>query len=88
MSPNLTPNLTPDYTIHLKNVIVRPLYMSKSEFTQTVHRASLDMASDEIMRLTDDLTVVDNLGLVGAVELLMRLGVLFSALNVPEINNE
>jgi hypothetical protein len=48
-----------------------------------IHQTSLDTASDEIVRLADELTVVDNLGLVGAVEILMRLGVLFSVLDIP-----
>jgi signal transduction histidine kinase len=75
--------MTPRLTIHLAHVIIRPPFTSKSEWTQLIHQTSLDTASDEIVRLADELTVIDNLGLVGAVEILMRLGVLFSVLDVP-----
>ena len=78
----MTPRLRT--TTNLARVIIRPLSMSKSKWTQLVHQVSLDVASDEIVCITDDLTTINNLGLVGAVELLMRLGVLFSVLNIPE----
>ena len=70
--------------IHLAHVITRPPFMSRSEWTQMIHQVSLDVASDETVRLADELTIVDNLGLVGAVEILMRLGILLSVLGIPE----
>jgi signal transduction histidine kinase len=79
--------MTPRLTVHLAHVITRPPRASKSEWTQLIHQTSLDTASDEIVRLSDELTVIDNLGLVGAVEILMRLGVLFSVLDIPSGGN-
>lgn len=62
---------------------VRPIFMSKDEFEVLLHRKLLDVAEGDILTDADDYTMIRGLGQIGALELLMKVGLVLSELNIP-----
>ena len=62
---------------------IRPIFMPKDEFEALLHREILDTADGEILSLIKPLMTVRALGQKGALELLFKIGLVLSELDIP-----
>lgn len=62
---------------------IRPIFMSKDEFEILLHRKILDAADPEILMMIKPLMTIRMLGQKGALELLMKIGLVLSELDIP-----
>lgn len=67
---------------------VRPIFMPKDEFESLLHRKVLDMAGPEILVLIEPLMIVEALGQRGALELLFKIGLVLSELDIPRTQDD
>lgn len=64
-------------------VHVKPIFMSKDEFEVLLHRMVLDAAEPEILAMVKPLMTIRALGQKGALELLFKIGLVLSELDIP-----
>ena len=67
---------------------LRPIFMPRDEFETLLHRKVLDVAKGDILSDANDLMVIRGLGQAGALELLMKIGLIFSALDIPSTRRD
>ena len=67
---------------------LRPIFMPRDEFETLLHRKVLDVAKGDILSDANDLMVIRGLGQAGALELLMKIGLVFSALDIPSTRQD
>jgi len=67
---------------------VRPIFMPRDEFETLLHHKVLDVAKGEILSDANDLMVIRGLGQAGALELLMKIGLVFSELDIPSTRRD
>lgn len=67
---------------------VRPIFMPRDEFETLLHRKVLDVAKGEILSDANDLMVIRGLGQAGALELLFKIGLVFSELDIPSTRQD
>lgn len=64
---------------------VRPIFMPRDEFEILLYHKILDVAHGDILSDANDLTRITGIGRVGALELLFKIGLVLSELNIPSI---
>ena len=62
---------------------LRPIFMPRDEFETLLHREILDTADGEILSLIEPLMAIRALGQKGALELLFKIGLVLSELDIP-----
>jgi len=67
---------------------IRPIFMPRDEFETLLHRKVLDVAKGDILSDANDLMVIRGLGQAGSLELLMKIGLVFSALDIPSTRQD
>ena len=67
---------------------IRPIFMSKDEFEVMMHRKILDTAEGEILSDADNYTGIRGLGQAGALELLFKVGLVLSELDIPSTGQD
>ena len=88
MTPTRIPFAQKQFTKRIKAAThIKPIFMSKDEFEVMLHRKILDVAEGEILSDANDHTMIKGLGQVGALELLMKVGLVLSELDIPSIEN-
>jgi len=64
---------------------VRPIFMPRDQFDILLHRKLLDVARGDILSDADDLMAIGEIGRVGALELLMKIGLVLTELDQDEM---
>ena len=67
---------------------VRPIFMPKDEFESLLHRRILDVAEGDILSDANDFAMIKGLGHTGALELLFKIGLVLSELDIPRTQDD
>ena len=67
---------------------LRPIFMPRDEFEILLHREILDTADGEILSLIKPLMTIRALGQKGALELLFKVGLVLSELDIPSTGRD
>ena len=67
---------------------IRPIFMPRDEFEILLHQKVLDVAEGEILSRANDCMTIRGLGRTGALELLFKIGLVLSELDIPTKENE
>ena len=62
---------------------IRPIFMPRDEFETLLRHKVLDVAKGDILSDADDIMAIGGLGQTGALELLMKIGLVLSELDIP-----
>ena len=89
MTPTKTPYTQRQFTKRIRTAThIRPVFMSTDEFEVLLHREILDAAEGEILSDANDFAMIEGLGQVGALELLMKVGLVLSELDIPSTGRD
>jgi len=67
---------------------VRPIFMPRDEFETLLHCKILDVAEGEILSDANDFIAIRGLGQTGALELLFKVGLVLSELDIPSTRQD
>jgi len=67
---------------------LRPIFMPRDEFETLLHREILNTADSEILSLIEPLMTIRALGQKGALELLFKIGLVLSELDIPSARQD
>lgn len=67
---------------------IRPIFLPRDEFETLLNRKVLDVADSDILTMIEPLMNIRALGQKGALELLMKIGLVLSEFDIPSTGRD